>query len=111
MAARCEFVQVSRILVVLSDAFADLRRGHPYDRVGSGIVAGVPAEDFNPESSFLELVASPFEGLLDDEAEETWESAYYGKVGILQEPIELPRDLSFPFHRKARLRRCLAPDS
>ena len=89
-----KLVRVSRFLIVLRNALANLCRGHPHDRVGSSIVAWVAAEDLNTEGAFLELIASSVEFFLNDEAEESGKALAIGKVRILQQPIKLSRDVS-----------------
>src|SRR6202012_3508208 len=63
-----EFLAVGGLLVVLGDTFANLGGGDPDNRIGGGIVVGVPPEDLNAQGAFFDVFRAARERGFYDQA-------------------------------------------
>jgi len=83
------------IVIVLSQALADLAGGDSDDGVGVGVIAGRPPEDLHADGALLDLVGVTGEGLFDDEAEQNGIPSALGEKGMNEEQFELSKDRGF----------------
>jgi hypothetical protein len=60
-----------RVLIILFDAFANLRGSNPDYRVRVRVIVGWPAEDFHTQETFLELVGLTGQGTCDSKPQKT----------------------------------------
>src|ERR1700733_251463 len=84
-----KFVVLAGFLVILGNPLADLRSGDPNDGVGSGVVVGLPAENFHTQRAFLQRVFVPRERSLDHVAKNPGEAPTMTEKRTGQQPLQL----------------------
>jgi hypothetical protein len=88
-----ELFRAVGVLVVLSNSLADFGGGDADDGIGGSVVACIAAEDFDAEGALLELVPAAFELFVDDKAKKTRKPLAMGKMRVVEEAIELAKDI------------------
>jgi len=83
---------MTRVLIVLRNAFADLRGCHPHDRFDGRIVVGILAEDLHAQCALFQQVRLAIDRRFDNVAEERRKSAAIAKVWIGEQPLKLRFD-------------------
>src|SRR6185312_2953031 len=66
-----EFAGMFGLEIILGDTAAKLSGGCPHDRIGIGVVRGIPSEDVESNCPFLGWLACIIEPMLDDIAKQT----------------------------------------
>ncbi len=93
---------VRLIVVVLRDSLANFCRGHPHDRVRSGVVAGVAVKYLDAEQPLLQQEASPGEGFFDNKPQQRGVAPALVEQTRLEQTLQLLAHLGLLGRREHR---------
>ena len=87
-----QFILMTGVLIVLRNAFADLRGRHPHDRFDGRIVVGILAEDLNAQRALFQQIRLTIDRCIHNVAEERRKPATIAKVRVGEQPLKLRFD-------------------
>jgi len=83
---------MARLLVILSDSFANFAGGNTHDWIRGSIVVGCPAKYLDSKGAFLEKVGLSRQGVFNSESQKRRKAAAVAEVRVDEQALQLFMD-------------------